>query len=209
MKARAFNNGERGFTLFEMALVIGIFTVMLVISGPSLRRVIEGYQISQGAMSVYSDLMYAKMQAVEKQNEVIMIFRPADQEYDILYDFNSDWDGDELAEGDYYLKYGVTLTGGMVFATNMYQIVGVDSEGIGDGVTFNSNRIYFQPSGRAAEGHEDSLFNLIPATRRSVYLIQEGDAAINDYTYLRALVLDGITGTPVVKKYKGVWVTKN
>ena len=208
-RAMAKRQGS-GFTILELLVVLAVMSIVLLISGPSMREYLENARTDNVIMSIYNDFLFAKAEALNRHDDVIMIFDPENSSYSILFDENSDWDpGESLSGGDEYLRRNVTLPDDYVFASHVHQIYGVDNEGIRVGVTFKNNLVYFQPSGRITDAHEDTLDTLVKLNNRAVYVIRTGDSGRYDYSHLRAVVANGLSGHPQVWKYRGVWVTRD
>lgn len=58
------NEGHHGFTLLEMVLVLGIFTILLVIALPGLRKPLAYYQLRSTAVQLASDIRWLRQQSI-------------------------------------------------------------------------------------------------------------------------------------------------
>lgn len=199
---------NKGFSLFELVAVVAIIMIVMMISGPYVKGLLEDYRTNEVAIGIYSDFMFAKSEALKRQDDVVIVFDPGEKTYDIVFDNGSDWTpGQVLGSGDFYLKEDVRLPEDYAFASNSYGVYGVDNEGLGLGVTLRSNTVYFQPTGRISDAHEDTLDTLVKQNSRGVYIIRTGDAVRDEYYYLRAIVASGLNGQIQIWKYRGAWVT--
>jgi type IV fimbrial biogenesis protein FimT len=72
-----------GFTLIELMVIIGILAIMGAIAIPLFSRVLPGYKLKTAARDVYSNMQFAKLEAV-KRNVVCTLTIDSDQnKYDI------------------------------------------------------------------------------------------------------------------------------
>ena len=90
---------QRGFTLTELLMVLGILSVVALIGGSWLSTQIPHYQLNGAVRQVRADLLAARMQAVSQGNEFRVLFAE-DSQYDILDDDNNNGKADagELVE---------------------------------------------------------------------------------------------------------------
>ena len=194
--------GTKGFSLAELLIVIGVIGILLAISGPSVSNMLKRQRTDEVISILYRDFMYAKSEAMKRQNDVVMVFDAQNNVYSILYDENSDWRTEEApGPGDFYLKQNVALPTNYVYADQIYGIYGVDNEGVGIGITFKDQALYFQPSGRISDDHEDTLDTLVKQNNRALYVIRKGDPAFYDYHHLRAIAVNGLAGQPSIWFY--------
>lgn len=61
---------QNGFTLMELMIVIVIVAILAALALPSFKSVLEGRRLVGAAENLFSDLQYARSEAV-KRNEVI------------------------------------------------------------------------------------------------------------------------------------------
>ena len=202
-------DGGGGYSIFELMIVMAVIAIVLLITGPSMKKLIENARADEVAMGVYADFLKAKSEAIRRQNDVVVIFDTQHNRYSILYDADSDWEpGQALGTGDFYLKQNVPLPADYAFAGSAFGIYGIDNEGLGVGVTFKNNVVYFQPSGRVSDDHADTIDTLVKSNNRAVYIARAGDPQRNDYACIRSVVLDGLSGQPRIYKYRGTWLTR-
>lgn len=149
-----------GLTIIELVVVMCILAIMVLISIPNIGRWLPRYRLRSAIRDVASTMQLARLGAIKDNNQwAIQFDTNAPQSYTILSNFGLDetwgtvddvgYKGDaspwtlstkELADyrnvsfGDngYGSWLGVPLTGDL-----------------GDGVTFNNNRVEFRPDGTA------------------------------------------------------------
>lgn len=91
--------GQRGYTLTEVLIVLGILGVTGLVGGSWLSTQIPQYKLNGAVRQVRADLLAARMQAVSQANE-FRVFFENDHHYDILDDDNNNGKADpgELIE---------------------------------------------------------------------------------------------------------------
>jgi prepilin-type N-terminal cleavage/methylation domain-containing protein len=133
-----------GFTIIELFIVLLIMAVISAIAMPNFLSWIPGKRLMSAADDLYSNLQYAKMQAIKNNNSWAVTFNPGGGTQNLgSYDVVSDFGGVPSAVrtvnlADY--KSGVTFGGGD--STKNYQDTGtVEADGVayaGDIVVFNA-----------------------------------------------------------------------
>ncbi|MDQ7792471.1 MAG: prepilin-type N-terminal cleavage/methylation domain-containing protein [Clostridia bacterium] len=74
---------ERGFTLLELMLVIGIIAVILAFAIPNFRPALDDARLEQAVQQLEADLMYARQLARTEQTASEVVFSSAGYEIKI------------------------------------------------------------------------------------------------------------------------------
>ncbi len=80
-----YNN--KGFTLLEIILVIGLIGILSAIAIPGIKPIIASYRISSEASNVRSALQIAKTTAIKEQKTAVVNFVPgtgSDSSYNVV-----------------------------------------------------------------------------------------------------------------------------
>jgi len=73
---------DKGFTLIELLVAITIFAVMAAIAAPNFQQYMQQRRLNGAARQVMSDLMAARMRAVNENSSVQVVFLN-DRQYQI------------------------------------------------------------------------------------------------------------------------------
>ncbi len=207
--SKRFN--KSGFTLIELMVALAIVGILASLAVANYLNRLPDIRAKQAARQVWMDFKRAQSTALSRNTDVVVLFNPSEGTYDIVIDTDSDMgetgspdtsggDADEFFSRDNALPQSI------VFASGLGTVVGVDGEGLGDGVTLSNNRVFFQPSGRASTKNEDTIDNVLNKASRAVYVIPEADISKNNHEKLWAVTINGISGNAEMKEYKnGKW----
>lgn len=67
---------QTGFTLIELMVVIGIIAIMAGFAVPAIMNWLPNYRLKAAARDLYSNMQKAKLEAVKRNKDVIIIFTP-------------------------------------------------------------------------------------------------------------------------------------
>ena len=182
-------NGNRGFTLVEVMIVIAIIGVMVGLVTPSLLGAIPGMRASGAAREILFDLRLARTLAIEKGVRAVVEFdAPSSTHYRLFQDNNAD--GAYTAGTDTLVKE-VTLV-------DRYKAIALksnDGTAPADGVDLDgagSNSITFRTNGSASGSG-------------AVYVMPSTDAGTRNDRNLRVRVISS-TGNVRTETYDGsIW----
>lgn len=69
---------EKGFSLVELVITVGIILIVLSIAVPSFQESIETEQLKEASESLASDIQFARSEAIKKNADVFVAFREGD-----------------------------------------------------------------------------------------------------------------------------------
>ena len=145
---------QKGFTLIEVLIVITLISIMAAIAGYYLGNQGKKAQLKSAARDLVSNMNLARTGAIRDTRPWAIQFNPGGNSYVILRDSGEpfaptdpadpvDWtDGDEISFRT------VTLPENVSFGSNLAP---VDTNAVGDGVTYANDRIVFNPNGTGSE----------------------------------------------------------
>lgn len=140
---------SKGFTLVELMIVLAIIGAMVILGFPTFTGWIARARLRDAARTVFSDMQLARVQAIQSGADWRITFDPANSNYVVLNpgpDFTLDTD-DDITEKT------VSISGdhpGVEFGTAQGAIPGASAPD--DGISFNGNRVEFEPEGRGDRG---------------------------------------------------------
>ncbi len=74
MDLKKNQNIQKGFTLIELLIVVVILGILVAIAAPSMYKILEGRKLKGATENLFADLMFAKTEAIKRNNEVILSF---------------------------------------------------------------------------------------------------------------------------------------
>ncbi|MFO0795746.1 MAG: GspH/FimT family pseudopilin [Candidatus Brocadiaceae bacterium] len=87
------NSNKRGFSLIEMTIAVAIIAVLTGVAIPVYISMKSSIQLSGATRQIMEDLMWARMRAINQNNEFKVFFMD-DHQYKILDDNNDNGDID-------------------------------------------------------------------------------------------------------------------
>lgn len=184
-KGKRLTKGKRGFTIIELVVVLSILGVMLLLATPNIGRWLPRYRLRGAIRNVASTMQLSRMGAIRESRAWYIQFNTAAQTYTV---FNSGPDAilgnvDDISISTTSLADYPTIS----FGDNGYgSWLG---EEVGDGITFDQNRVVFNPNGTVGP--------VVGAVVGSVYLRNNvGGASV-------AAIRWGATGAVRVRHWDG------
>lgn len=141
---------EKGLTIIELVVVMGILGIMVLIAIPNIGRWLPRYRLRSAARDVASNMQLARLGAIKDNREWALLFDANGQSYQIISNKGADgnWGTpDDIEErvvnlSDYpNVRFGDSGYG---------PVAGGGS--VDDGVTFVADRAEFNPGGTATAG---------------------------------------------------------
>ncbi len=131
---------QRGFTLVEVIIVLVIIAILSAIALPLLSRYIPNMRLAGAARDIYSTMMQAKTEALQRSEDVTILFDSPNKQYVMFLDNgagggvanNRVRDGGEVA---------------IITETPLPKGISYDPAVGGDGVTLAGESLVFTPRG--------------------------------------------------------------
>lgn len=79
---------EKGFSIIELLVTLAVFGIMLSTGVSSFMDLMPGYRLNGAARQLKSDLMLARMRAVNQNNQFVLMLDPQGKSYSIIDDDN-------------------------------------------------------------------------------------------------------------------------
>jgi len=100
---------ESGFTLVEIMVTVTVIAVLMAIAVPMWGQWLPSYRLNRATQDLYSSFQKAKMEAVRRNVNVVLIFDVAGQKYEMYVDSDRGFDSNEAKLGSYKIPDSVTL----------------------------------------------------------------------------------------------------
>ncbi len=150
---------NRGFTLAELMISVGILAVMVALTIPSFGRYLQTWRLNGETDQLATMLRSARSAAVSKNISTVFVF---DQNNDTYFYFE-DVNGDGVRGNGEYCSEAIDLPPGIIF----------------QGHTLSQPRIFFGPKGNANESGTITLQNLQNRTRTILLFGGTGNISID------------------------------
>ena len=142
-----------GFTVTELIVVITIFIILAAVIVPSATVWLPNYYLRSGAMDIFSNMQYAKTEAVRLNRLYGVVFDPGNDTYDLV-NLGAD---NTFGTGDDQVVRTVNLSGygaNIVFGTGDATLDFDDpTQPIpGSAVSFTNNAVIFDSRGMCNAG---------------------------------------------------------
>jgi prepilin-type N-terminal cleavage/methylation domain-containing protein len=155
-KVKSRMRSTRGLTLIELTVVMCILGVMVLISIPNIGRWLPRYRLKSAVRDVASSMQLARLGAIKDNREWAIQFNANGQSYTVLSSAGADrtWGTvDDIGfKGDVnpwpLSTRRLADYRNVSFGDNGYGSW-YTGEGVGDGITFQDNRVEFRPDGTA------------------------------------------------------------
>jgi len=141
-----FLANSKGYSLPELLITLTIFGILMAIAVPDFSRLSLKRQIDGESQKLYMDLMFARITAIKNNNNVVVTFNQANNQYSIHDDTNSDG----VVNGTETVK-NVSLAPRVRFGFFGAGVVDPNGNPVTNAVTLTSggNILTFNPRGEA------------------------------------------------------------
>ena len=134
-------NGMRGFTLFEIMIVIAVLAIVAAIATPTLLKALPEMNLKSAARDIYSAINETKAEALKRGVSVTLLFIPPANSYLIFLDNGA---GIPANANNGKLDPGETT---LLTTTALPQWVSFDPAVSGTGVSYANNALVFSSQG--------------------------------------------------------------
>ena len=134
------NSQAQGLTLIEIIVVLGILAILAGMSASNLGDFIPDYQLRQVAQDLYSNMHFAKMEAIKRNENVRIVFDVSGSRYAISVDDDGEGNWNNIDENENLKIVNLDKYNGNV-------TFGRGINNFDDPVTYDNDNIIFDSSG--------------------------------------------------------------
>jgi Tfp pilus assembly protein FimT len=146
---------ELGFTVVELVMVLAIIVVLAAVTVPTMTTWLPNYYLKSAAMDIFSNMQYAKTEAVRLDSPYAVVFDPGNDRFSLASGPGADGvfgtgNDDDVVRTINLSGYGNNIVFGKGNAT-----VNFDDEGgtfPADSVSFANNAVVFDSRGMCNSG---------------------------------------------------------
>ena len=146
---------ELGFTIIEMVLVLTIMIILAAVSVPTMTTWLPNYYLRNAAMDIFSNMQYAKTEAVRLDSPYAVVFDPGNDRFSLASGPGADGvfgtgNDDDVVRTINLSGYGNNIVFGKGNATVNFD----DGGGAfpADAVSFANNAVVFDSRGMCNSG---------------------------------------------------------
>lgn len=177
---------EKGFTLIEMMVVLGIIFLLAAIATPAIMGWMPGYRLKNAALDLFSNFQLARMRAIQCRGEYGIIFNVQTGYYQLVNGgVNKKFEGavstsDDIVEKTIILsEYGSGVRYGYGRADKKATVSGGGFQ-LGDEISYQNDSAEFNSQGLSnrmgyvyLENNQESAYAVSTATLAGVVTIKK------------------------------------
>ena len=152
---RSTTGRELGFTLVELIVVVAILVLLVALTVPTATVLLPNYYLRSAAMDIFSNMQYAKTEAVRLDSPYAVVFDPGNDSFSLASGPGGDGvfgtgNDDDVVRTINLSGYGANIVFGRGNATVNYD----DGGGAfpADSVSFANNAVVFDSRGMCNAG---------------------------------------------------------